>query len=352
MSGPSALDSGLLSGRGMRNLLRRTATASIVPTLLALGLMALVFSLLAPSKFNSMSNLVSVAQNVSILLVIAVGTTFVIITGGIDLSIPAGVVLGEVMAVKAVQWIMTAETGSFSPGMAADEAPWYLPAVAALAGTLAGALLGAMNGFAVTRLRVSPLIATLGTLAAGYGVAQLLQDGVNTATYALEGVGYGRWVGNVPNLIVISAVVAVFGSILLHFTVFGRHTFAVGSNEESARRAGINTRSHLMQVYLLGGATAGFAGFLSLAYYSTTAIGSHLTDNLQAITAVALGGTSLFGGVGSILGTVVGVWIPAVLKNGFVIVGLQPYWQEVTVGIVLIVTVWADQLRRVRQLRR
>ncbi len=332
--------------------IRKLTSNAVLPTIIGLSLLSLMFSLLAPGKFNSATNFVSLAQNVSILLIIAVGTTFVIITGGIDLSIPASIVLGEVMAIKALQWILIAETGSFSPGMTPDAAPWYLAPIAALAGIAAGATLGLVNGFAVTRLKVSPLIVTLGTLAAGYGVAQLMQNGVNIASYALENIGYGKWFFNVPNLIIISAVITAAAIVLLHFTVFGRHTFAVGSNLESARRAGIRTDLHLTKVYVLGGATSGLAGFLSLAYFSTTAIGSHSTDNLQAITAVALGGTSLFGGAGSILGTVVGVWIPAVLKNGFVIIGLQPYWQEVAVGLVLIATVWLDQLRRARQRRR
>ena len=105
-------------------------------------------------------------------------------------------------------------------------------------------------------------------------------------------------------------------------------------------------------MYIVGGTASGFAGFLSLAYFSTTSVGGHATDNLQAITAVALGGTSLFGGVALILGTVIGVWIPAVLQNGFIIVGVNPYWQLIAVGIVLVFAVWVDQLRRRGQNRR
>jgi ribose transport system permease protein len=217
----------------------------------------------------------------------------------------------------------------------------------ALAGAiLAGLIIGAINGVVVAYLKVPPLLATLGTLGAGLGAALILQDGVNTATYALDPVGHGSLIGGVPNLVVIALLVVIGGFILLHMAVFGRHTYAIGSNPEAARRAGINVERHLVKVYLIGGVSAGFAGFLSVAYFSTTSVGGHSTDNLQAITAVALGGTSLFGGVGSIIGTLIGVWIPAVLKNGFVIIGVQPYWQDVAVGLVLIVAVWFDQLRR------
>jgi ribose transport system permease protein len=144
----------------------------------------------------------------------------------------------------------------------------------------------------------------------------------------------------------------ILGYIGMHMSVFGRHTLAIGSNEEATRRAGVNVRRHLLKVYMVGGVASGFGGFLSLAYFSTTSVGGHSTDNLQAITAVALGGTSLFGGVATILGTVIGVWIPAILQNGFIIVGVNPYWQMIAVGFVLIIAVWIDQLRRRGQNRR
>ena len=134
--------------------------------------------------------------------------------------------------------------------------------------------------------------------------------------------------------------------IVLALTRFGRHTYAIGSNEEAARRAGINVDRHLIKVYALQGILAGLAGFLSLARFSTTTIGGHDTDNLQSIAAVVIGGTSLFGGIGTMLGTVFGVFIPAVLNNGFIIVGVQAFWQEIAVGAVLIGAVYLDQLRR------
>ncbi len=305
----------------------------------------MAFSILAPDTFLQRSNFVQLAQNVAILTVVSIGTTFVIITAGVDLSIPSGIVLGEVFAVHAMELIPIGG-GNTAADVDADQTKLgYI--LAALAGAiLAGLIIGGINGVVVAYLKVPPLLATLGTLGAGLGAALILQDGVNTATYALDPVGHGSLIGSVPNLVVIALLVVIAGFILLHMAVFGRHTFAIGSNPEAARRAGINVERHLVKVYLIGGVSAGFAGFLSVAYFSTTSIGGHSTDNLQAITAVALGGTSLFGGVGSIIGTLIGVWIPAVLKNGFVIIGVQPYWQDVAVGLVLIVAVWFDQLRR------
>lgn len=134
--------------------------------------------------------------------------------------------------------------------------------------------------------------------------------------------------------------------ILLHLTEFGRHTSAIGSNADAARRVGINVPGHLVKVYALAGALSGFGGVLSLARLNTTSIGGHQSDPLEAIAAAALGGTSVFGGAGSIAGTVVGVWIPGVLRNGIIILGVQPYWQGIIIGLVLVATVWFDQYRR------
>ena len=146
----------------------------------------------------------------------------------------------------------------------------------------------------------------------------------------------------------IAAVIALVFGIILAQTRFGRYTYAIGSNEEGVRRAGVNVDRHLIKVYALCGALAGLAGALSLARFGTTSIAGNTTLNLDAIAAIVIGGTSLFGGVGTIIGTVVGVFIPAVLRNGFVIVGVQPFWQQVAVGAVLIIAVYIDQLRRAK----
>lgn len=134
--------------------------------------------------------------------------------------------------------------------------------------------------------------------------------------------------------------------MILATTRFGRHTYAIGSNAQAARRVGINVDRHLIKVYALSGLLSGAAGVLSLARFSTTTIASHSTDNLSAIAGAVIGGTSLFGGVGTIGGTVVGVLIPGVLQNGLIILGVQRFWLSVAVGAVLIVAVVIDQLRR------
>ncbi len=329
---------------------RRIITSPVVMTFFFLIVKMLVFTVMEPGKFGTKSNFEQLALNVSILTVVSVGTTFVIATAGIDLSIPSGIVLGEVFAVKALSWISVG-SGTAVDVSADDTKAWYF--IVALIGSLtAGLILGMINGFTVGYLRIPPMLATLGSLGAGLGIALLLQNGVNVATYALNPVATGHLIPHLPNLILIALLVVAIGFVGMHKAVFGRHTLAIGSSEEAARRVGLKVERHLMKVYVVGGLASGFAGFLSVAYFSTTSVAGHSTDNLQAITAVALGGTSLFGGVASIIGTLIGVWIPAVLQNGFIIVGVQPYWQMVAVGVVLILAIYVDQLRRRSQHRR
>jgi ribose transport system permease protein len=332
------------------SLARKIATTPVLVTFLFLVTVMVTFSVLAPGTFNTTSNLTQLAQNVAILTVVSVGTTFVIATAGIDLSIPSGIVLGEVFAVKALSMVSVGG-GTAVDVQSADSKLSYM--LVGLAGALlAGLAIGLINGFTVGYMHIPPMLATLGTLGAGLGVALLMQNGVNVASYALNPVATGHLLPKVSNLVLIALLVVVVGYVGLHYTVFGRHTLAIGSNEEAARRVGIKVERHLVKVYAVGGLASGFAGFLSVAYFSTTSVAGHSTDNLQAITAVALGGTSLFGGVASVLGSLIGVWIPAVLQNGFVILGVQPYWQMVAVGIVLVLAVWLDQVRRRTRSRR
>ena len=329
---------------------RRLVASPVVMTFVFLAVTMIIFSVLEPGKFNTVANIQQLALNVSILTVVSVGTTFVIATAGIDLSIPSGIVLGEVFAVKALSWISVGDGTAVD--VSADQTKiWYM--LVALAGSLAaGLVLGLVNGFTVGYMRIPPMLATLGSLGAGLGIALLLQNGVNIATYALNPVATGELIPGLDNLILIAVLAVALGYVGMHMAVFGRHTLAIGSSEEAARRVGLKVERHLLKVYTVGGLASGLGGFLSVAYFSTTSVAGHSTDNLSAITAVALGGTSLFGGVATIIGTLIGVWIPAVLQNGFIIVGVQPYWQMVAVGVVLILAIYADQIRRRSRSRR
>ncbi|HST42512.1 MAG TPA: ABC transporter permease, partial [Conexibacter sp.] len=287
--------------------------------------------------FLDPDNIANIVRAVSETGIIAIGMTFVIITAGIDLSVGSILVFSGVISAKVMDAVGGEGTGTIVAGL--------------IGALVAGGAWGLLNGFLVAKANITPLIVTLGTFGMALGAALVITGGIDERDVPydlIDSVGTGRLFGEIPWLVVIAlAVAAVFG-ILLAKTRFGRFTLAVGSNKEAARRAGINVDRHLMKVYTLGGTLAGLAGFLSLARFGTTTIGGHATDNLQSITAVVIGGTSLFGGIGSILGTVFGVFIPAVLQNGFVITGVQPFWQQIAVGAVLIAAVYLDQLRRSR----
>ena len=218
-----------------------------------------------------------------------------------------------------------------------------------LAATLvAGAAWGALNGFLVAKAKIPALIVTLGTMGMSLGLSLLLTGGVDISDVPdklVTTLGSGR-IGGVPILAMITAMIFVLGCLLLSLTRFGRYTYAVGSSLEACRRSSIDVTGHLLKVYLLAGALSGLAGYLSLARFATTTLGGHTTDNLQVIAGVVIGGASLFGGSGGLMGSLIGIIIPVVLLNGFVVLGLPPFWQQVTVGGVLIGAVYFDQLRR------
>jgi ribose transport system permease protein len=299
--------------------------------------MIVVFALLKPSEFFSVDNARGIFTDASVLLVLAVGETYVIITAGIDLSVGSVLVFSGVISAKLMN------------SMGGDG--WGVLLVGLVAAVLSGLAWGILNGFLVARAKIPAFIVTLGTLGMALGAALLITGGVDereVPTKLIDTIGTGRIANQVPWLVVISLVVALVFGVLLRGTRFGRYTYAIGSNEEAVRRSGVGVNRQLVKVYALGGLLAGLAGYLSLARFGTTSVSGHSTDNLNAIAAVVIGGTSLFGGLGTILGTVFGVFIPVVLANGFVIVGVQPFWQQVAVGAVLIVAVYLDQVRRAR----
>jgi ribose transport system permease protein len=320
-------------------LWKQLLTGQSTSILLILIALIVVFSASSFNQFFAVANARNIATDAAVLLVLATGLTYVVITAGIDLSVGAVLVFSGVVAAK----LMSAVGGN----------GWGTIIVGLVAAVLAGCAWGILNGFLVTKARIPPFIVTLGSLGMALGSALLITGGVDERSVPfklIDTVGSGRLFG-FPYLVLIAVVVAIIFGIILSQTRFGRYTYAVGSNAEGVRRAGVNVDRHLIKVYALGGTLAGLAGFMSLARFGTTSIGGHSTDNLDAIAAIVIGGTSLFGGVGTILGTVVGVFIPTVLRNGFVIVGVQPFWQQVAVGAVLIAAVYFDQLRRSRYAR-
>ncbi|WP_134669947.1 MULTISPECIES: ABC transporter permease [unclassified Amycolatopsis] len=309
---------------------------------IALVLIALiaVFTAIAPAEFASLFTFQTLLIETSVLLVLSVGMTFVIVTSGIDLSVGSVLIFAGMVAGKTIEALS---------GGNATHAGWGVITVGLVAAVLAGTAWGLINGFLIAVAGIPPLIVTLGTMGAALGVSLLLNNGSDVRgvpTELNQTLGYGTSFGGIPNLVLVAVVITLIGAWLLHTTRFGRYTFAVGSNAEAARRAGIGVTAHLLKVYLLTGFLAGIAGFMSLAYQNSTTISAHTNDNLNAISATVMGGTSLFGGVGSMLGTVIGVFIPAVLNKGLNITHVQDYWQYIAIGAVLIAAVWFDQRRR------
>jgi ribose transport system permease protein len=317
--------------------LQRILAGSSTQIGLILVALIAVFSLLSFNEFFAVANARNIATDAAVLLVLAVGATYVIITAGIDLSVGSVLVFAGVVSAKLMNEVGGNNWGVILIGLAA-----------ALASGLAWGLL---NGVLIAKAKIPAFIVTLGTLGMSLGAGYLITGGVDEREVPfklISDVGIGRIAG-IPYLVLIALAVAIVLGILLAQTRFGRYTYAIGSNEEAVRRAGVNVDRHLIKIYALAGTLSGLAGFMNLARFGTTTIGGHAPDNLNAIAAVVIGGTSLFGGIGSILGTVFGVFIPAVLQNGFVIVGVQAFWQQVAVGAVLILAVYLDQLRRSRQ---
>jgi ribose transport system permease protein len=308
---------------------------------LALTVIVIVFSILKPSAFLSSYNIKTMFINASVALLLSVGMTFVIITAGIDLSVGSILVMSGVIAVKVMIAVAGGSAHSANAG-------WGTITVGILAGLAVGFGWGLINGTLIAMLKIPPLIVTLGSFGMALGLSDVIVGGVDIGGVPNDftsTIGAGS-VGPIPTMVLIAAVVTLVLGAVLHLTKFGRYTYAVGSNAEAARRAGINVNRHLIKVYALSGLLSGLGGLLSLAYFTTTTISGHTTDNLTAISAVVIGGTSLFGGVGTMFGTVVGVFIPVVLAAGLVIVGLQSFWQEVMIGAILIAAVYFDQLRR------
>ncbi|MET0416774.1 MAG: ABC transporter permease [Actinoplanes sp.] len=322
-----------------QSYLRRIANLQSVWILGVLVVIVAAFSLAAGSKFLSASNFSLISQNIAVWAVLGVGMTFVIITSGIDLSIGSVLVFSSVIAAK----IMAAIGGE----------GWSTAAVGILGALVAGIAWGTLNGFLIAKAKIPPLIVTLGALSVALGLAQVITGGIDIRSVPEALTDFNTYIKilGIPALPFVALIVVIVGGIVLHKTKFGRYTYAVGSNELGARRVGINVDRHLILVYALSGTCAGLGAVLALAQFGTTTIAGQSLTNLNVIAAVVIGGTSIFGGEGSIFGTVIGLFIPAVLQAGFVFIGVEAFWQGVAVGSVLVAAVYVDQSRRTAALR-
>ena len=332
--------------RPERALSRLVQSETAFLAVILLGLLA-AFTLLTPSgTFLSVTNFKNMALDTSEIVVLAAGMTFVIIAAGIDLSIGSVVVFSSVGFAEVMTRI-AGTAGAF--GGSAHHLALAI-AVGVLASLGCGLFWGTFNGYLIGYRGIPAFVVTLGTLGIALGLAQVITGGVNLAGVPIQlqtTLGSGDVFG-IPWLVVLAAAVVAVLWVVLAQTRYGLRTYALGASEEATARAGINIRLHTLTIYMLMGLLAGVVGVMDVSRFATASIAAHTQDNLAAIAAVVIGGTSLFGGKGRMSGTVIGAFIPAVLRNGFILMGVQPFWQNVAVGAVLILAVYIDQVRRRR----
>jgi ribose transport system permease protein len=273
-------------------------------------------------------------MSTTVIGLLAIGSTFVIITGGIDLSVGTMMALVGIIVGKTV--------------MAMGLNVW----LGILLGLTVGAILGAVNGLLITILKLPPFIATLATMKGAQGLALITSDLkpilFTTDVKGWDSIAQGNIIPNFPNAVLILFVAAIIASVILNKTVLGRYTFAIGSNTEATKLSGVKVNRWLVAIYSLCGVFVGLA-----AVVMTSRLGSAQPDlglgyELEAIAAVIIGGTSLLGGKGTISGTIIGALIMSVLINGLRILELQQEWQYVVVGIVILLAVYGDNVRRRR----
>ena len=294
------------------------------------------FSIGSP-YFLTRANWLNTSSTATEVLLLAVGETFVICSAGIDLSV--GAVLG--FAGTAGAWVMAT---AFPGASGAAVGPITVGFAAAIA---AGAAFGLVNGLLVAFAGIPPFVVTLGTLGIATGFGYLLNNGqeisaIPSSVATFGNTNLGGWV---PVPVLITAVITIWCGLLLSRTRFGAYALSIGDSREAVIRAGINYRRYLVRIYTLSGLLAGVAAVLVMARLGAGSPDSGTTDNLNAIAAVVIGGASLFGGRGTITGSVIGTGIIAVMLTGLVLVNVPPFWQEVAVGAILIAAVYIDQLR-------
>ncbi len=311
-----------------------TAYASQFGALGVLIIICIVFAILEPA-FISPINLFNVLRQVSIYGLLALGMTFVILTGGIDLSVGSLLALAGLVAAA----VYKGGTGLLSAGTAGQAAGYGLWAAIGAA-ILVGVLGGLLQGTAVAKLKVPPFIVTLGGLTAFRGLALVFSGGQPISTFTDEYKYWGQgMVGPVPVPVIIFLSFAVLMFIVLRYTRYGRHVYAVGGNAEAARLSGLKVTRVVLSVYVITGFFAG------LSAEQVAGVGYELT----VIAGVVIGGTSLFGGEGGIFGTVIGILLIGVLSNGLTLMNVSPYYQQILVGLIIVFAVYLDQLIKRRR---
>ncbi len=282
--------------------------------------------------FLTLPNLSSVARQTAVINIIALGMTLIMISGGIDLSV------GSVLAFAGICGTMLLQAG-------VPLAPSLLGAM------LAGALWGLLNALLITLLKVSPFIATLGTMGAARGLTLVLTNGMPVVKLpeSFGWLGDGNVLRIVPVPLAVLVLLGLLTGFILKYTRLGRYAYAIGSNVEAARYAGIPVRIYLVAIYVFGGALTGLAGMIESSRLMTGQPTAGQGYELSVIAAVVIGGASLSGGEGTVTGTFAGAILMGLIANGSNLLGVSPFWQQVLVGAVIVLAVAVDELRKRRR---
>jgi len=298
----------------------------------ALLLLIIIMSIASP-YFLGTHNIFNVLRNMSTIGIMSIGVTMIIITGGIDLSV------GSLLAVSGM---VTARMMYFGVN----------PLIAFIGGLLMGTVLGAINGLIITRIKVNPFITTLGMLSIGRGLTFLLATGIRGSVASNIGMKNptinflgGGYIGVVPFPVIEMFILVILFTYFLKYTVLGRQVYATGSNMEAARLSGVRVKNVQLFVYTLTGTLCGLAGIMSGGLIETAATNAGTGTELDVIAAVVIGGTSLSGGEGTIVGAIIGAAIMAILKNAFVLLHLPAFVQTIAIGVVIILAVATDTMR-------
>jgi ribose transport system permease protein len=324
-----------LSRIGEFDMLNRVTHAvadnpTVFTTSILLALWA-ILSQLSP-YFFTLSNLLEISVQAAVFALIGVGQTFVILAKGIDLSV------GSILAASAVSSALVMDAG-------------YGITLGVVAGLLCGAIFGAANGVAVGILRIPPFVATLGMMGIARGYALIITGGIPVFKFAsgFELLGQGRLFDVIPVPTITTIVLYAIGFFILMRTKLGRYTFSIGSSFQATTFSGVNVSRYLILIYTLSGVTAAIAGLTEASRIGSGQPAAGMGYELDSIAAVVIGGTSLFGGQGSLFGTWVGALIIATIRNGLNILGVYAFWQLVAIGGILIGAVYVDSWRRRRR---
>lgn len=314
---------------------RRAATLRTAGLAGALVVLVVVVNVLTHGNFLNTGNLTNVLRQISVNAIMAVGQTFVIITAGIDLSVGSLVGLAGVVMALVANSLHLGGPGTF--------------AVTLLAGLAVGCAAGWINALPVVKLNLPPFITTLAMMQVARGLAYILAHGqpiplVDSKPF--DWLGTGTLAGTIPWIVVVMAIVTVVFAILLGRTAYGRYVLADGGNEEAARLAGIDVRKVKTLVYVISGGCAALAGLLLMARFASGSPQTGTGYELQAIAAVVVGGTSLMGGRGTIVGTFFGALLIGVLNNVMNLLNIESYTQQIVLGVVILLAVVIDELRK------